>query len=306
MFGYVTINPASLPQEEQVRFRACYCGLCHVLGQRHGVIGRMTLSYDMTFLSMLLNSLYEPGEDSKTSAHCPAKPWKKVLTAFSETAAYAADMNIAYAYFQAKDDISDDNSVSGRIMAAALNRRYASVRAKYPDKCLHIEECIRRLSEMERDNVSEADPPANCMGELFGEVYAWKADFWEAPLRALGGAIGRFIYLCDAYEDRMEDAKKGRYNPLIAYAQRPDYERFMQRVLTMVISEGAQAFEMLPLVVDTGILRNILYSGVWGRYAAVQNPQPKPNAKTRIKNLVLRPASAFHRQMQSARRRTKQ
>ena len=84
----------------------------------------------------------------------------------------------------------------------------------------------------------------------------------------------------------------------------PD-EEFVQRVLTMVISEGAQAFELLPLVTDAGILRNILYSGVWGRYAALQNPQPKPNITTRIKRLALRPAHAVRRRMQSARRRTK-
>lgn len=307
MFGYVTINPASLPEEERARFRACYCGLCHVLGREHGNIGRTTLSYDMTFLAMLLSSLYEPDEDPKTKAVCPTRPWKKADIAFSEPFAYAADMNIAYAYFKALDDISDEKKPSGHMMAAALKRRYRAVEKKYPEKCRRVKECIAKLSEMEKAGVREPDPPANCMAELFAEVYAWRHDFWEEPLRALGGAIGRFIYLCDAYEDREGDEAKGRYNPLSAYAKRPDYENFARRILTMVIAEGAQAFEMLPLERDASILRNVLYSGVWSRYGALQKQQETPAKPTRLqrfRRMAARPVQAVRRRVQHAKRRT--
>ena len=307
MFGYVTINPKSLPEEEHKRFRACYCGLCHVLGKEHGNIGRMTLSYDMTFLAMLLSSLYEPDENPKTRATCPARPWKKTDIAFSKPFAYAADMNIAYAYFKALDDISDENKAAGHLSAAALKRRYRAVEKKYPDKCRRIKERITRLTEMEKAGLTEIDPPANCMAELFAEVFAWKDDFWNGHLRALGGAVGRFIYLCDAYEDREGDEKAGRYNPLSAYAKRPDYEDFARRILTMVIAEGAQAFEMLPLERDAGILRNILYSGVWSRYGALQDPQTSeitPSRMQKCRNIAMRPAHAVRRRAHQAKRRT--
>lgn len=303
MFGYITINPSSLPEEQQQRFRACYCGLCHVLGQDHGAIGRMTLSYDMTFLSLLLGSLYEPPEDGPENARCPVKPWKKENVSYTQATRYAADMNIAYAYFKALDDISDDKSATARLQAAALKKRYKRVMQRYPEKCMRIEESIRRLSAMEKQRLPEADPPANCMADLFAEVFAWKDDFWKETLRTLGGAIGRFIYLCDAYEDRAEDEAKGRYNPLSAYAARPDYEQFVQRILTMVISEGAQAFEMLPLMQDAPILRNVLYSGVWSRYSAMHaTAQEKPSFKTKIRRLKVR---AVRRRTDHAKRRTK-
>jgi len=304
MFGYVTINPSSLPDEEKARFRSCYCGLCHVLGREHGSIGRATLSYDMTFLAMLLSSLYEPDESETTRAFCPTRPWKKVPVAFCDPYTYAADMNVAYAYFKALDDISDEGKLSGRLSAAALQRRYRAVERKYPEKCRKIRECIARLAQLEKDGCREADPPANAMAELFGEVYAWKDDFWAGPLRQLGGAIGRFIYLCDAYEDRPEDEKKGLYNPLSSYAQRPDYEAFARRILTMVIAEGAQAFELLPLERDAGILKNILYSGVWSRYGALQDPQQKPTKTQRARRLAGAPVRALRRRMQNAKRRT--
>ena len=41
-------------------------------------------------------------------------------------------------------------------------------------------------------------------------------------------------------------------------------------MLTMMIADCTQEFEKLPLVQDIDILRNILYSGVFCRYAQIQ------------------------------------
>ena len=59
MFGYVTIYKPELKIKEFYEFRAFYCGLCRQLKQEYGRAGQMTLTYDMTFLVVLLTSLYE-------------------------------------------------------------------------------------------------------------------------------------------------------------------------------------------------------------------------------------------------------
>ena len=59
MFGYVIPNQAALSPEAQARYRTAYCGLCRRIGALHGLRGRLTLSYDLTFLNLLLSSLYE-------------------------------------------------------------------------------------------------------------------------------------------------------------------------------------------------------------------------------------------------------
>ena len=59
MFGYVIANKDIMTEEQEARYRACYCGLCHALHKRHGSLSRLTLTYDMTFLVLLLNSMYE-------------------------------------------------------------------------------------------------------------------------------------------------------------------------------------------------------------------------------------------------------
>jgi hypothetical protein len=80
-------------------------------------------------------------------------------------------------------------------------------------------------------------------------------------------ALGRFIYLMDAWEDVEADIKKNRYNPLKAQAARPDFDTWMGEVLMVILGDCAEAMEQLPLVQDTEILRTILYAGVWNRYA---------------------------------------
>ena len=56
MFGYVVPNQAALSDEAQKRYRTAYCGLCRRIDALHGLRGRFTLSYDLTFLNLLLCS----------------------------------------------------------------------------------------------------------------------------------------------------------------------------------------------------------------------------------------------------------
>ena len=42
----------------------------------------------------------------------------------------------------------------------------------------------------------------------------------------------------------------------------------LHSMLTMLIGECAAVFELLPIVQDADIMRNIIYSGVWTRYNA--------------------------------------
>ena len=79
MFGYVIPNQAALDDEAKARYRTAYCGLCRRIGALHGLRGRLTLSYDLTFLDLLLSSLYEGESECITgSGHCPIHPIRKI------------------------------------------------------------------------------------------------------------------------------------------------------------------------------------------------------------------------------------
>ena len=74
----------------------------------------------------------------------------------------------------------------------------------------------------------------------------------------------------DAYDDLPADVRKRRYNPLKPLKDRADYEEICRMSMMMPVADATEAFERLPVVLDADILRNVLYSGLWSRYAYLQ------------------------------------
>ena len=92
MFGYIAINKAEMKFRDFDIYHAYYCGLCKDLKERYGRSGQLTLSYDMTFLIILLSGLYEPpAEDSVRN--CVAHPFQKHAARTNEITQYAADIS---------------------------------------------------------------------------------------------------------------------------------------------------------------------------------------------------------------------
>ena len=107
MFGYVAPVLSVLNDEQRLRYRSLYCGVCHALKERHGQSGRLSLSNDMTFLAMLLSSLYEP-ETVQKDSRCGIHPLKKHSFCSSSMIDYAADMNALLFFWKCEDQRMDD------------------------------------------------------------------------------------------------------------------------------------------------------------------------------------------------------
>lgn len=267
MFGYIEANSTALTQEELLRYRGCYCGLCRSLKERHGQLSRITLSFDMTFLVMLLSSMYEP-EETAGEGRCGIHPMKKRCYWKNKYTDYGADINIALAYHNCLDDWKDEKNLLRRAQAAAMKASYEEVAKRWPRQCGTIERCIAELSEIEKRDDPDPDAAANCFGELMGELFVYAEEpVWAPRLRLFGQALGRFIYMMDACVDLEKDKKHGRYNPLVKMDKEDLTEEDKQLILKMLIGECTRYFEMFPLLQDVGIMRNILYSGVWQQYA---------------------------------------
>ena len=90
MFGYIQADRTRLDEEQAARYRAVYCGLCRTLRREYGAISRLALTYDMTFLAMLLASLYEPDEQSGQESCAPRSSmgcicWSRIRWMWRET-----------------------------------------------------------------------------------------------------------------------------------------------------------------------------------------------------------------------------
>lgn len=272
MFGFILPNIESLEDEEKKRYRAAYCGVCRSLKQRYGQLPRVTVSFDMTFLALVLGSLYEP-QETKGAARCPLHPAKPQAFAQSEYSNYAADLSVAFAYHKLLDDWHDDHTIKSRAAAFALAGAYRKAKKRIPQECRAIEEALAEIQDMEKQLAEQneslpLDAPANRFGLLLGDIFVHKNDFWVTDLRRFGARLGKFVYVMDAAMDLEEDLRTGSYNPFKYMDHDPQALRDNLEYLAASMTE---VFERLPLERDLHLLRSVLYAGVWQRFEAKEN-----------------------------------
>lgn len=277
MFGYINIHQPELKIREYARYRGFYCGLCRSLAENYGITSRLSLSYDITFLVMLLTSLYEP-ETQETTARCLAHPLHKHLELRNQFSDYGADMNLLCTWYLTEDTILDAKTakekITGNSLSLLYHRSFHQLKQKYPEKTEHLEALLHQLHQLEAENCNDLDQAAGISGHMVAEIFAYKQDEWTHSLRTIGFYLGKFIYLMDAWEDIEHDQKTGNYNPLMTLYQKEDSQYFneiCQNYMNMVMAECAAQFERLPLIEDAEILRNIIYSGIWTRYELILN-----------------------------------
>lgn len=259
MFGRVIVNKPELKFCEFDTYRAHYCGLCRGLKEA-GYLSALSLNYDMTFLSLLLNSLYEP-QLTTNKRRCACHILKPHDEATDKFTPYICDMTILLSYYKCLDDFADEKNIIKLLYAAYLKPHVKKITKKYPEKCNSIKNNLNELSVLEKSGSLEEC--ANLFGNLLGEVFTPENDLWSDELHAMGFYLGKFIYIADAYEDICEDIKKNRPNPLIEMYSAPDFDKECNIILNMMAAECAAEFEKLPLEQNVEILRNILYSGIW-------------------------------------------
>lgn len=264
MFGYVTANLEELSKENKARYQSIYCGICRQIRDRSSQVARLSLSYDMAFLAMLLMSLYEP-EETFGNRGCVLHPKKSRGFTDSRYIRYAADMNVALSYFKALDDYHDEKHLTAKAFADMLKKNCSAIYERYPRQCKAIENCIGELRSLEKAGCRNPDEPAGCFGSLMAELFVAEEDIWAPTLRQAGMALGRYIYLADAAVDYRKDKRKGNYNPFLAMGMEEDWPRWEQ-YLVLTMGRCTDYFERLPLVQDKAILDNILYSGIWVEY----------------------------------------
>ncbi len=276
MFGYLIAASNVLEEPELRRYKAVYCGLCRSLKRCFGQSARLTLNYDMTFLVLLLSSLYEPKEESGESG-CMRHPLGSERFVMSEASDYAANMNIALAYLKCLDDWKDDKSLIALAEAKTLRAGYDAVKGRFPRQCEAIEKALDELSAIESEGREDPDAAAACFGAMMREVFVWREDRWSGTLRHMGDALGRFLYLLDAAMDLDEDVRRGRYNPFAGLAGREENGERFRDILRMQLGECVYWYDRLPLVADTGLMKNILCVGLWSAFNQKYNGEGSEN-----------------------------
>lgn len=263
MFGYVVANLDKLTPEQRELYQAAYCGLCVTLGNQHGLPCRLTLTYDMAFLILLLSSLADE-EPRYSQMRCAVHPLKKRSVFVSKYTPYAADINLMLAHAKSLDDWADDRSLLSLSQAKLFERAAQDARARHPRQSNTIDQCLRDLSAMEKEGEVNPDLPAGAFGRLLGEIFVPdEQDAQSEALRDFGFALGRFIYLMDAVMDLREDIRRERYNPLVLIPTQRH-----EALLQLQMAQCAACYERFTVPRNGELIENILYSGVWTKYSA--------------------------------------
>ena len=279
MFGYVRINKMDLTFREYENYKGYYCGLCRYLKKNHGEISRLGLNYDITFLIILLTSLYKPNTKIIEET-CIVSPFKKKKKIINEITEYAASMNIILCHHKLEDNLLDDKGIKDIFAYNLYKNKLNLAHNKYPQKSKIIKEQMNLLNKLEQEKEYNIDKVSNTFGEIMGEIFAYKTDKYEEDLRKIGFNIGKYIYILDAYEDLEEDYKKGRYNPFIEYINnKEELKQRVDRLVSMSLGLLSSSINNLNIQVNRGIIENIVYSGVYLRYKNILNKGSENNVQ---------------------------
>ncbi|MGN1398706.1 MAG: DUF5685 family protein [Erysipelotrichaceae bacterium] len=261
MFGYLTANLEILTQQQKDKYKGYYCGLCESLENDFSSFARNTLTYDLTFGCILLNSLNNSADCITTYKNCPLHPFKKQLMITTDYNSYFSYMNMYLTYYKLLDDINDDNSLRAKGNAKKIKKYVEIIEEKYPYVTSIIKQQLLIMAQAEKENVTNCDVCSNCFGIIIAEILSFITENSKEDLKNFGYHLGKFIYLMDAVIDLKKDIKKQRYNPLVFYSDINYYE-----ILMMVMEDVDFYYQKLALKQDKDIIDNVIYSGIWSKY----------------------------------------
>lgn len=271
LFGYVIANMEQLDEAQRRRYQQVYCGLCRALGQRHGMLCRLTLTYDMTFLILLLSALKPEDQAETADFRCPIHPLKKRSCTVNAWTAYAADVNVVLAHYQKMDDWADERKLSALTQAKVIGSQVEKACARLPRQCAAISRGLEALSGYEKAGEPNPDLPAAAFGGILSALFTPEGLEDTPALAAFGGKLGRFIYLMDAVVDLKKDIRRERYNPMV-FVDSARHEAILQVLMADCVAD----FSRLTLYRDRELMENILYSGVWIRFLAARKGGDTP------------------------------
>lgn len=289
MIGYIRIYKPELKYREYLVYNAYYCGICKALGDRYGLIYRNFINYDAVFIALLLDSAHAYVTSYETF-RCILHPTKKKhrCTA-SDSMNFAADLTVLLTRDKLHDNILDDNDFLAKIGQFFLKRGFIKSSKILVELVEGIESELRNLHRLEKENSSNVDLVSNCYGNVIKMILEFGAGESEINLQLgwIGFHLGKWVYIADAWTDIEKDIKKKSYNPLLKrfnYSEM-DISEFRDSIrertgflLFASLDEISSSFEQIDKKINSGIIKNILYEGLYNMTDNILNGVTQKNA----------------------------
>ena len=214
MFGYVRADTPYLFIKDDTLYKAMYCGVCKGIAETCGHAARMGLSYDVTFLSVILHNI--AGIDVKIEkqhcfTHCIRS---RMMAETDELTRQLGALNTALAYYKYTDDIMDGDR--GRGKRLWFQAGFSKMKKRYPEIEKIVRENLAKQEQVEKEKTDSVDRAADATANMLAEFCDYAlGNKKTAHTHALFYALGKWIYLIDALDDYDKDKKKGAYNPFV-------------------------------------------------------------------------------------------
>lgn len=267
MFGYVIPDKNNMYIKDFNVFQAYYCGLCKALSRSGSQLSRLCTNYDTTFYNALLHSLTDT-EVKIERKLCLINGKKKPVIVTDDLTRKVADLSVLLVYYNALDDVHDGKKSRAAVVGVlAARKRAAASRLKEVDALM--KESFRKLDILEKRNSAQLDLVADCFASLMRDVTRTLIPTDE-HIDTFMYNLGRLVYFFDAADDVEKDAKKGRYNPLIAaYGKCDTKAEFLEKnaqeldfLLRSTYNKLVGAYNHMHIVVSEGMLSNTVYLGL--------------------------------------------
>ena len=277
MYGYIRPQKSELKMREYELYRAAYCGLCHSLAREFGPLARYTVSYDMTFLYMILQKSEDHPE--LKLCRCPAHPLRRRCAACSmEGASLAAAATVLLFCHKLRDDLRDEGffkRLASRILLLVFAGPFRKAKHRYPELSNIISLRMNELSALETERCASVDRAAEPFAAMCAALVDGIGEGRRAyALNQLMYHIGRVIYFTDAVDDLPEDVAANRYNPIAVRFGIDTRDGLisrsvdMQKLADASLAAAASAYLDLDRTPFSPIIENVLLLGIPAAFSA--------------------------------------
>ncbi len=260
--------------KEYELYKSVYCSLCRKMRKRYGILSVGFLSYDVTFFCMIASGVFDlkPCVEKKS---CVVNPFKKCnyCNKLDKALDLGADLSVLSFYYKLLDDLADEKffrkAVCLLIMPYAKHiRKKASTKNPVFDDIISNVPSMQKIAEKDyTDSIDRCAHPSALMLENIMKTLAQNAEE-RKKYADFGYALGRWIYMADAFDDLEKDIKKKKFNPFInifklkSADQIYDVREKCNEILNLSATQVYETYNLINLSTFKSISDNIVKKGL--------------------------------------------
>lgn len=292
MFGYTVPSYGRLSPADLRLYRKYYCEGCHQLRDGFGLRGALTVNFDMTFNTILLNGIV--GDvlefEGTEKTICVLDHAKADSDLMRKMAAYT----LILTKWELKDDETDKPSLKTKVISKTLANAIGRAVDEFPEYDSMVGEGFSKLRDLELAGCKDARLMGITFGKgLIGALADIAGEHASPDLDGVFVELSTAVYLMDAIDDLEDDFMDGTYNPFLPETGFVNSKEFLSKNLYNVMATVNETIGSLQghyskvrpeMVTNVSLCDNIVYYGIPESAKKVLTGEAK--AKASIKNVL--------------------